>query len=73
MNKIIFQIGLLAFCVSAVVYATQGMSFLDVVARSFIIFMVTIGVLIGIVIIVSTFTTKEKALDEANPNTKATI
>lgn len=66
MNKIIFQIGLLAFCVSAVVYAIQEMSFLDVIARSFIVFMVTIGVLIGIVFMTSTFTTKEKALEDAN-------
>lgn len=66
MNKIIFQIGLLAFCVSAVVYAIQEMSFLDVLARSFIIFLATIGALIGIVFVVSTFTAKEKVLEETN-------
>ncbi|MEI7907531.1 MAG: hypothetical protein WCI84_09285 [Bacteroidota bacterium] len=73
MNKIIFQVGLLAFCVSAVVYAIQEMSFLDVLARSFIIFLVTIGALIGIVFVTSMFTAKDKELDEANSNTKPTI
>jgi SNF family Na+-dependent transporter len=73
MNKIIFQIGLLAFCVSAVVYAIQEMSFLDVLARSFIIFMVTIGALIGIVFVTTTFTARDKELEDVNPNPKPTI
>jgi len=73
MNKIIFQVGLLAFCVSAVVYSIQDMSFLDVIARSFIIFMVTIGALIGIVFVTSTFTAKEKGLEDSNTHPKPTI
>ncbi len=73
MNKIIFQIGLLAFCVSAVVYAIQEMSFLDVLARSFIIFMVTIGALIGIVFVTTTFTARDKELEDVNTNPKPTI
>ncbi len=73
MNKIIFQVGLLAFCVSAVVYAIQEMSFLDVLARSFIIFMVTIGALIGIVFVTTTFTTREKNLEDVTTNPKPSI
>lgn len=73
MNKIIFQVGLLAFCISAVVYAIQDMSFLDVLARAFIVFMVTIGVLIGIVFITSTFTSKDKVLDDTNTNPKPSL
>ena len=42
------------------------MSFLDVLARSFIVFLATIGALIGIVFVVSTFTAKEKVLEDTN-------
>lgn len=42
-NKIIFQIGLLAFCVSAVIFATGRVQLLEAVSRSFIVF---VGVII---------------------------
>jgi len=67
MSKIIFQIGLLAFCIAAVVYASLGMTLLDIIARAFIIFIVTIGALIGIVFASSMFSDKdEKHLHDAD-------
>ncbi|HTO93856.1 MAG TPA: hypothetical protein VML00_11670 [Bacteroidota bacterium] len=42
MNKIIFQIGMLGFCVAAVVFGTQGMTLMETVARSFIVFIIVV-------------------------------
>jgi hypothetical protein len=44
MNKIVFQIGILGFCVSAVVFGGSGGSVLDIVSRSFIVF---VGIVIA--------------------------
>jgi hypothetical protein len=38
MNKIIFQLGLLAFCVCVVLFGNQMNSLLDVIVRSFLVF-----------------------------------
>jgi hypothetical protein len=70
MNKVIFQIGLLAFCISAVVYASLGMSLLDVIARAFIIFIIAIIALIAILFLASLFTVKEKPIDENENHAK---
>mgnify|MGYP001175411043 FL=1 len=40
MNKIILQIGALAFCVSVVAFSTQKYPMLDTVARAFIVFII---------------------------------
>ena len=40
MSKLIFQIGLLAFCVSIIAYIANGTPLLHAVLRSFIIFVV---------------------------------
>ena len=37
-NKIIFQIGVLAFCVTAVFLGIQNISLMDTISRSFIVF-----------------------------------
>ena len=37
-NKIIFQIGVLAFCVTAVFLGAQNVSLMDTISRSFIVF-----------------------------------
>jgi hypothetical protein len=42
MNKIIFQIGMLAFCVSTVLFSSQGSDLMETVARSFVVFVVTV-------------------------------
>jgi len=44
MNKIIFQIGILGFCISAVVFGGNGGSLIDIVSRSFIVF---VGIVIA--------------------------
>ncbi len=71
MNKIIFQLGLLSFCISSVVYASLGMSVIDVIARAFIIFIATIGVSIGIIFLTSMVSTKEKDLESSDTPPKA--
>jgi hypothetical protein len=38
MNKIIYQIGLLSFFVTSVVFGLQGFSLFDTISRSFIVF-----------------------------------
>jgi hypothetical protein len=48
MNKIIFQIGLLAFFVSGVFYSIQGTDLLSTVARAFIVF-------IGVIVLAALF------------------
>ncbi|HUI10283.1 MAG TPA: hypothetical protein VL221_08145 [Bacteroidota bacterium] len=42
MNKIIFQIGMLGFCVAAVVFGSQGLTLMETVARSFIVFIIVV-------------------------------
>lgn len=44
MTKVMFQVGLLGFFVSALYFGTQGMPLMDMVLRSFIVF-------IGIVVV----------------------
>jgi hypothetical protein len=38
MKTVVFELGLLAFFVSAVVFGAQGASLFDVIARAFIVF-----------------------------------
>jgi hypothetical protein len=49
MNKIIFQIGILGFCVSAVVFGGRGGSVLDIVSSSFIVF---VGIVLAATVVV---------------------
>jgi Co/Zn/Cd efflux system component len=48
MNKVIFQIGLLVFCMSIVYFGTQGLSAMEMISRSFMVFMIAIA---GIVVL----------------------
>lgn len=48
MNKIIFQIGALAFCVSIVAFGAQQMALIQTLSRSFIVF---VGVVVTCVIL----------------------
>jgi hypothetical protein len=59
MNKTIIQIGILAFCVSAVVFGTQDMRLIDTVARSFIVFVAVIAMAAGVIIASSMFGAKQ--------------
>jgi hypothetical protein len=58
MNKIILQIGLLAFCVAAVVFKTQGTPLLETVAQSFIVFILVVVGAAGLLIVGSLFRTR---------------
>ena len=60
MNKIIFQIGLLAFCIAAVVFGTQGMGVLDMVARAFIVFVAVVCAAALILIVASSLAGKSR-------------
>lgn len=48
MNKLIFQIGVLGFCVSAVIFGADGGSLLEIVSRSFLVF---VGIVLTAVLI----------------------
>jgi hypothetical protein len=69
MNKIIFQIGLLVFCVSVVVFTILGNDVVDVIARSFIIFIASIVAMVGIVVATSLLSVKEKVNPEETGKT----
>lgn len=45
MNKVIFQIGLLSFFIATIVFGIQGYTLIDLVTRSFLVF---IGVLLAL-------------------------
>ena len=64
MNKIIFQIGMLGFCVSAVLFGTQGMSLMETVARAFIVFIVVVCAIAVVMLMSSLIMSKEKAEEE---------
>ena len=64
-NKIIFQIGVLAFCVSAVFLGIQNLSLMETVSRSFIVF---VGVILTVALVLfagSMFVTRDAA--ESDP------
>jgi cation transporter-like permease len=58
MNKTIFQIGLLAFCIATVVFGTQGLGVIETVSRSFIVFMVVVCSIAVMLVISSAFAVK---------------
>jgi hypothetical protein len=47
MNKLIFQIGVLGFCVSAVIFGADGGSLLEILSRSFLVF---VGIILAAVL-----------------------
>ncbi|MCU0412439.1 MAG: hypothetical protein MUF82_07910 [Bacteroidetes bacterium] len=54
MKKLVFELGLLAFCVSVVVFVLQGFDIFDTLGRSFIVFVAV--ELIGGLILAATAT-----------------
>lgn len=50
MNKLIFQIGILAFFISAVIFGVQEFSLFDTLARAFIVFIAV--VILGIMVMI---------------------
>jgi hypothetical protein len=72
MNKIIFQIGILGFCVSAVVFGGNGGSVLDIVSRSFIVFIGIILAATAIVLVGGTMIGKNKSQPESDTQSDST-
>ncbi len=71
MNKIIFQIGLLAFCVSSVIFGMQGNNLLETITRAFIVFMVIVCALALILFLASLIGTKERPAKSGTPGPTA--
>jgi hypothetical protein len=60
MNKLIFQIGILGFCIAAVVYGGSGGSILDIVSRAFIVFVGIVLAVTAILLVGGTMLEKNK-------------
>jgi hypothetical protein len=58
MNKVIFQLGLLAFCVASVLFGIQDMSLLEVIARAFLVFVIVVCAIAAILMVASSFARK---------------
>lgn len=58
-NKIIFQIGVLAFCVTAVFLGIQNLSLMETISRSFIVFVGAVLTVAFVLIAGSMFATKD--------------
>jgi hypothetical protein len=71
MNKFIFQIGVLGFCVAAVVYGGSGASILDIVSRSFIVFVGIILAAATIIMVGGTMIENNKARENAGKSAVA--
>ncbi len=61
MNKIIFQIGILGFCIAAVVFGGSGGGVLDIISRAFIVFVGVVLALTAIVLVGGTMIEKNSA------------
>jgi hypothetical protein len=64
MTKVVFQVGMLGFFVSAIYFGTQGMLLMDMVLRSFIVF---IAIVLGqtvVFVIVASMKSSQKAEQE---------
>jgi len=64
MNKVIFQIGLLAFCVSSVVFGIQGNNLLETVSRGFIVFIAVVCTIALLLFAVSMMAAKQQARNQ---------
>jgi hypothetical protein len=51
MTKVVLQVGMLAFLVSAVLFGTQGLPLFDVIARAFIVFIGVVFVQVVLLIV----------------------
>jgi hypothetical protein len=72
MTKVMFQVGLLAFFISAIVFGTQDMPLMDMILRAFIVLIATILVQAVVFIMVASMKTKpktgrEKSIIESAP------
>ncbi len=71
MNKLIFQIGILGFCVATVVFGGSGGSILDIVSRSFIVFVGIVLAATAVVLVGGTMAARDNA-EEPQPEQQDT-
>ncbi len=55
MTRVIFQIGLLAFCVAAVIFGLGQTDVLEVVARAFIVFIAVVCAFVLVLLVAASF------------------
>ena len=67
MNKVIFQIGLLAFFVATVVFGTEGHPLLGILSRAFVVFIGVILSLGGILAAGIFLASQEQSLPKVEP------
>lgn len=63
-NKIIFQIGVLAFCVTAVFLGIQDLSLMETISRSFIVFVGAVLTVALVLMAGSMFAAKDETQHE---------
>lgn len=64
MTKVVFEVGLLGFFVSALYFGIQGMPLMDMVLRSFIVFIALVLVQTAIFIVVASMKSPKKPVHE---------
>lgn len=68
MNRVIFQLGLLAFFIATVAFGLQHDSLLDTVSRAFIVFITVVVAAAGVVALGVVFASKNKPIrNEGTP------
>lgn len=65
MNKVLFQIGALAFFISAVVFSIRQYPLFDTVARAFIVFMTVELIGTAVLVLVTYVQSKQKTPSQA--------
>jgi hypothetical protein len=66
MTKVMFQVGLLAFFIAAILFGTQGMPLMDMILRAFIVFIATVLVQAIIFVMVASMKSPKKAAREVS-------
>jgi hypothetical protein len=67
MTKVMFQIGLLAFFIAAVIFGPEGLPIMDAVARAFIVFMAVVGAQVIVLVVASSMKKHPEAARPAEP------
>lgn len=71
MNKLIFQIGVLGFCVATVIFGGSGGSVMEIVSRSFIVF---VGIVLAAtaIVLVGGMMIQKNIVDSQPPEKEST-
>jgi hypothetical protein len=64
MTKVIFQIGLLAFCVAVVFFSLENTDMIDIVARSFMVFIAVVCASMVMFFVAASFSLKRFEEDQ---------